>query len=241
MSNNNICVIVPARGGSKGIPQKNIKVLGKEPLVCWAIKVAQDLGIVNTSDIYLSTDCAEIENIGRDCGAQIIKRPASLAQDNSTVISMIDHHLALFKSSGHNYDIVVYLEPTSPFRTKEEVLKCIYALKNNNYDSVATFAETSFEIKNLLIEQSDGSLITHPNLEASISSPEKAYVLSGAVYAFSIASYLEHRPTGIYFGNQGHVVQTSPHIDIDEPHDLNKAKNLLYSLIGTYWNKLNLV
>jgi len=168
MIDDNLCVIVPARGGSKGIPGKNIKFLGQEPRVNWAIKIAFDIQSVNPSNVYLSTDCSKIMEIGKKCGAKVIERPSSLAQDKSTVISMIT------------------------------------------------------------------------NLN-TVSSPITPYVLSGAVYVFDVNSYMTQRPTGIYFGNRGHVIQTSPHVDIDEPFDLEKAQSLLHSLHGTYWDSLKLL
>jgi CMP-N-acetylneuraminic acid synthetase len=237
----NMCVIVPARGGSKGIPGKNIKLLGRETLVGWSIKIAQDIPNIGLSHIYLSTDCEDIAKEGSRHDAQIIERPRSLAQDDSTVISMIDHHLELFQQMGHSYEILIYLEPTSPFRTRQEILNCVKTLNTENYDSVATFAETEFNVSELLTRNPDGSLGPVDRRLSEQTILEKSYVLSGAVYAFKVDSYMRQRPAGIFFGNRGHVIQSSPHIDIDEPYDLAKAKNILQSLSSTYWDKLDLI
>jgi len=150
MIDDNLCVIVPARGGSKGIPGKNIKFLGQEPLVNWAIKIAFDIQSVNPSNVYLSTDCSKIMEIGKKCGAKVIERPSSLAQDKSTVISMIDHHLDLFKAMGKTYELIIYLEPTSPFRTTKEITECVNTLRRNNLDSVATLHGTYWDSLKLL-------------------------------------------------------------------------------------------
>ena len=105
----NITVIIPARGGSKGIPGKNIKNFEGKPLIIHSIEYARDSKLIN--EIYVSTDDDQIAHISKTAGAKIIKRPAELATDTSSTESAIEHAL---NNIDNLPDIIVLLQPTSP-------------------------------------------------------------------------------------------------------------------------------
>ena len=126
--------IIPARGGSKGVKRKNIKLLGGKPLVAYTILAAQ--GSKNLTKVVLSTEDDEISNISLDFECEVIKRPARLAADDSTMISVVLHVLEILESKGENYDYVFILQPTTPFRHSEDIDETVRLIIKTGADSV---------------------------------------------------------------------------------------------------------
>ncbi len=118
---NRVIALIPARGGSKRIPGKNIKSLGGKPLVCWSIETALALKL----PCYVSTDSRVIAEISQKAGAQVIQRPAELATDTATDAGVIIH-----ANSTLNADLLVYLRPTTPFREIQVVKNAIWWMQN---------------------------------------------------------------------------------------------------------------
>lgn len=117
-------VIIPARGGSKGIPHKNIKELGGKPLIYYAIDVARSLTI--DENICVSSDDDAIIKVVEDYGLAVpFKRPESLATDNAGTNGVLLHALNFYEEKGNNYDMVVLLQATSPFRRTEDVYEAV--------------------------------------------------------------------------------------------------------------------
>jgi len=127
-----VLAIIPARGGSKGVPKKNIKLLGGIPLIAHAIQCATNCKKVTRT--IVTTDSAEILLIAQYYGSEIIKRPEHLAEDTSNVISAVEHSL---QQLNDNYDLIVLLQPTSPLRTSNDLDNIISILEENkNVDGV---------------------------------------------------------------------------------------------------------
>lgn len=122
--------LIPARGGSKGIPGKNIKPLGGVPLIGHSIRHALKAGAPR-EDIVVTTDSEEIASIARQEGANVpFLRPAELASDTASSRDAILHALDTLSESGKHYDAVVVLQPTSPLRREEDILNAISAYEN---------------------------------------------------------------------------------------------------------------
>lgn len=160
-------VIIPARGGSKGIPHKNIKALGGKPLICRAIDNAR--AVADDADICVSTDAPEIIRVVEDYGLKVpFVRPAELAADNSGTYEVLLHALDFYEKQGRSYDAVLLLQPTSPFRRDEDVRGAM-ALYTPDIDMVVSVTEAkanpyynSFEADNeglLHISKGDGSYV----------------------------------------------------------------------------------
>lgn len=127
-----ILAIIPARGGSKGLPRKNIRELCGKPLIAWTIE--QALNAKCLDKIIVSTDDPDIADISKKYGAEIpFLRPKELARDDSPTIDVITHALEFFKTQGNNFDVVILLEPTSPLRKKDDIDKAV-AKFIENYD-----------------------------------------------------------------------------------------------------------
>jgi len=134
----NIVAIILARGGSKGIPKKNIKKICGKPLVSWTIEHAkQTKGI---SSVWLSSDSEQILKIGKSYGINIIKRPKNLAKDSSSSVSGWIHAINLIEKKD-KIDIVVALQPTSPLREFKDIDNGLKEFGKNKFDSMFSGAE----------------------------------------------------------------------------------------------------
>ncbi|MGK7957339.1 MAG: acylneuraminate cytidylyltransferase family protein, partial [Crocosphaera sp.] len=111
--------IIPARGGSKGVPRKNVRLLAGKPLIAHSIEDAQESSFVD--QVYVSTDNPEIATISVEYGAKIIERPAELANDTASSESALIHGLQALEKQNINPDLLVFLQCTSPIRTGVEI------------------------------------------------------------------------------------------------------------------------
>ncbi|MEK7178867.1 MAG: acylneuraminate cytidylyltransferase family protein, partial [Patescibacteria group bacterium] len=124
--------VIPARGGSKGFPGKNIIPLGGKPLIAWSIEAAKKSKLVER--VIVTTDDEKIASIAREYGAEVpFIRPAELAQDDTPPDPVLKHVLQfLEEKEGVSPEIIVWLEPPCPFRTPQEIDEAIVALKNDS-------------------------------------------------------------------------------------------------------------
>ena len=133
--------LIPARGGSKGIPHKNIKLLNGKPLIQYSIEIARQLA--DDCDICVSTDDIEIKRIAEELGLKVpFLRPDYLASDTAGTSDVIVHALDFYAEQGKAYDVVVLLQPTSPLRTVQNVKDCL-SMYTPDYDMVTTVKESS--------------------------------------------------------------------------------------------------
>ena len=129
-----IITIIPARGGSKGLPGKNIKTLASLPLIAHSIINAKKAKLVDK--VYVSTDDREIAEISSNYGAEIIDRPAELANDTASSESALIHAVEQIESTGVEIDLVVFLQCTSPIRTGEDIDNAINKVTTESADSL---------------------------------------------------------------------------------------------------------
>ena len=137
IGNNRVIAIIPARGGSKSIPKKNLCFLNGKPLLAWTLEAAKKTDIIDR--IIVFTDDKEIkrEAIRQDC--EVYKRPLKLSTDTSLVEDTVRYMYNLLIKEGEKCDIMLLLEVTSPFRTPYLIKKCVERLVTENLDSLATF------------------------------------------------------------------------------------------------------
>jgi CMP-N,N'-diacetyllegionaminic acid synthase len=131
--------IIPARGGSKGVPRKNIRFVNDFPLISYSIKAA--LNSKQIQDVFVSTEDKEIAEVSEKFKAKIIPRPMELAQDKSSTIDVIIHAVKYLTQKGMKPDNVILLQPTSPLRTSEDIDKAMEIFLNNECDSVISVVE----------------------------------------------------------------------------------------------------
>lgn len=123
--------LIPARGGSKGVPGKNIKMIYGKPLIVWSIERALESKLLER--VVVSTDSKEIAEISRMAGAEILMRPADLATDTASTLDVMIHALKYCPA-----DTLVLLQPTSPCRASGLIDECIEDFQQGDYDSLAT-------------------------------------------------------------------------------------------------------
>jgi len=124
--------VIPARGGSKGIPRKNLKPINGKPLIYWSIKAAKESILLDS--FLVSTDDLEIKTVAHKFGAEVLDRPKNLAQDFSTTLSVLQHVIREKQKA----DIIVLLQPTSPIREGALIDDCIRTFLKKEVDSLAT-------------------------------------------------------------------------------------------------------
>ncbi len=132
--------IVTARGGSKGLPRKNLAPLLGKPLLAWTAEAA--LSAKKLSRVVLSTDDEEIAGVGRSCGLCVpFRRPAELAADNTPTIPVLQHAVAELEKAGESYDAILTLQPTNPLRLPDDIDGAINLLERSSADSVISYAD----------------------------------------------------------------------------------------------------
>jgi len=132
----NLLIVIPARGGSKGLPRKNIKLLGERPLIDWSRAAVESAGFQSATCI-LSTDDIEIAKVGLKCGLEVpFRRPTSLATDEATMVDVALHALRWSALQGLSIEIVLLLLPTHPFRQPKQLATALQAFKNPEVDGV---------------------------------------------------------------------------------------------------------
>jgi CMP-N-acetylneuraminic acid synthetase len=181
-----ILALIPARGGSKRLPGKNIRVLGNKPLIVWSIDEAKD--IPDICDILVSTDDAAIASVCTDAGALVPwLRPADLATDTASSVDVVLHALDWYETQKGTVDGIVLLQPTSPFRTKESVLRGIELYIENGRKPVLgvspTHAHPMWTLK------MDGEYVVPFFKEHGLGTRSQdlptAYVVNGSFYLIS--------------------------------------------------------
>ena len=136
--------IVPARGGSKGIPHKNIRPLGGKPLIAWTAEAAR--GAARLTHTILSTDADEIAEAGRQAGLDVpFLRPAELATDTTPTLPVVQHAVRWLEARGERYDAVCLLQPTSPLRSARDIDACIELLDRSGADAAVSIARVPVE------------------------------------------------------------------------------------------------
>jgi CMP-N-acetylneuraminic acid synthetase len=136
--------LIPARGGSKGVPRKNIRLLCGKPLLQYTAEAALTARLLTR--IVLSTEDEEIAEVGRNCGLWVpFLRPAELAQDDTPTLPVVQHALQELESAGDRFDAVCLLQPTSPMRSAGQIDGCIDLLERSGVDSVMTVLEVPLE------------------------------------------------------------------------------------------------
>lgn len=179
-----ILIIIPARGGSKGIPRKNIKPLNGKPLIYYAIDTAR--AITTDENICVSTDDQEIKSVVENYGLRVpFLRPGELSTDTAGTYEVLLHALDYYEKQGKHYDIVLLLQTTSPFRTAEQVKEALALYDRSQADMVVSVKECPANpYYNVFEENSDGFLHVckgKGNIFRRQDAP-KVYEYNGAIY-----------------------------------------------------------
>ncbi|MDC1425200.1 acylneuraminate cytidylyltransferase family protein, partial [Oceanospirillaceae bacterium] len=189
--------IIPARGGSKGIPGKNIRILGGKPLLAYTIEVANEAGIFDR--IVLSTDSREIANVGKELGVEVpFIRPDELAQDDTPMLPVLQHEVRLLSQEDWFPDYICILQPTAPFRLVRDLVRGYDLLLNSECDSVVSVNQVpEHYAPHFVMKIEDGRLSHFLNDGIKVTRRQdvkKAYTRSGCFY-FTCTNALMDRNT----------------------------------------------
>jgi CMP-N,N'-diacetyllegionaminic acid synthase len=222
-----VFAVIPARGGSKSVPGKNIRPLAGKPLLAWSIEVARQVSEIDR--IIVSTDDAQIASVGRAHGAEVYARPPHLATDEALVIDALKDLLQTLQAEGDTPEWVILLEATCPLRTADDVRSCLNLVAQGGYDSVATFKDAELNPHRAwrLIDGVPEVFIAGAVPWLPRQKLPKAYQLNGAVYVFR-ANLLEQEAKSLLVGNLGAVLMPRDRSqDIDDIIDFTIVEALL--------------
>lgn len=215
--------LIPARGGSKGIPRKNCRLLAGKPLIAWSIEAALASPFIDS--VVVSTEDQEIAEISLEYGALVpFMRPSELAQDDSPGMAPVLHALTMLPE----FDHILLLQPTSPLRTVIEINRCIefaIAQKANAIVSVCESAQSPYWMYELDATNHLSKLIANNDITRRQELPT-VYSLNGALY-FARTEWLHKAQTFLTDETLGFVMPLEQSLDIDTPFDWKIAELLL--------------
>lgn len=218
--------IIPARGGSKGLPGKNIKLLNGKPLIAYTIEAA--LFSKKFSRIIVNTDDLEIAKIAMQYGAEVpFMRPQYLATDGAKSIDVLKHTIDYLQKHDHiNIDVLTILQPTSPLRTSEDIIEAIDIFTNKNADSVISYCQEHHPIVWNKYINNDGKFenIFEENLD-NRQEVKSSYYPNGAIYILKKKLILENQ----YYTENSYpyIMPRNKSIDIDTIEDFEHCAYIM--------------
>jgi CMP-N-acetylneuraminic acid synthetase len=223
IENYRVLGLIPARGGSKGLPGKNVRPLHGKPLIAWSIEAALTSRYID--EVIVSTDSEEIAAVASQHRARVEKRPEHLAGDAALVADAIRYVLDALNENGETFDIVVLLQPTSPIRPDNLVDECIEELVEKSVDSLATFSDVGLEPERLwtIDEGTPSKLLTASDPWLPRQALSKVYALNGLVYVFRVPPFMSEQTASVLVGRPAAKI-TDPYIDIDTLDDFLEAE-----------------
>jgi CMP-N,N'-diacetyllegionaminic acid synthase len=227
-------VIIPARGGSKDIPGKNIKLLANKHLIQYSVDVA--LEIFAKENICLSTDSPEIVLVAKNLGLDApFLRPAHLATDESGTYEVLMHAIDFYKGTGRNFRNILLLQPTSPLRQNFHVLQAL-KLFSDDLDLIVSVNETKANPYYILYEENPmGFLVkSKQGRFANRQACPKVWQINGAVYVFNTKSLIKEAP-GNFKRIKKYAMDPYYSIDIDTDLDWDFAEYLLRKYPDKYF------
>lgn len=215
--------LIPARGGSKGIPRKNIRLIAGKPLIAWTIEAALRSSLLDA--VVVSTEDEEIAEVARRHGAQVpFLRPTALAQDNSPGIDPVLHALDALPQ----HTSVLLLQPTSPLRRTDDIDRCLQLARQQGLKSVVSVVEADshpFWTYRLTEDAALRRFVEAAPVARRQDLPP-AYVLNGALY-YADAAWLRQSRTLVDADTRALVMAREHSVDIDTPLDWRFAELLL--------------
>ncbi|OUL24492.1 acylneuraminate cytidylyltransferase family protein [Nostoc sp. 106C] len=217
-----VLAIIPARGGSKTVPRKNIREIGGKPLIAWTIEEAKKSIYIDR--LILSSEDDEIISIAQQWGCEVaFKRPIELAQDDTPGIAPVLHALSQLPI----YDYIVLLQPTSPLRKVIDIDACLEAcVKTHSYSSVSVTESDSSPYWMYTVDKSGKMqpFIKTPNIFERRQDLPKVYLLNGAVYVAQTAWLLQNK-NFISEDTTAYIMPLERSLDIDTEFDLLWMQN----------------
>ena len=223
-----ILFLIPARGGSKGLPGKNIKELNKKALINHSVDFARNFS--DDSNICVSTDSAEIIKCVENNNLKVhFKRPTQLASDTASTMEVINHAINYYKAKGKLYDVLILLQPTTPFRRIDDLTDMIN-LWNNKLDLLVSVKEShDSPYFNMFEENRKGFLEKSKKSEITRrQDAPKVYAFNGSIYIYNVNSIKKNQIIRIKKYVMNNPIYS---IDIDTEFDFTVAETLNKKII----------
>ena len=222
-----VLAVIPARGGSKSVPRKNIKDLGGKPLITWTIEAAKASGVFDR--LILTTDDTEIAEVGKRYGAEVpFMRPSELAQDTTPTLPVLQHAITWLKEQeGYEPDAGMLLQPTTPFRSAEHIKGAVELFEKTGADSVVSVVEIPGNYNPHWAFKVDEDLRATLYLGGAIKTRikrrqdlPKAYSPNGMIYLFKPKFLFDAADQNFYGDDvRAYEVEERVSINIDSPED----------------------
>lgn len=229
----NTLVIIPARGGSKGIPGKNIKLLGRKPLIGYSIDAARS--IADDSHICVTTDDDHIIETVENYGLHVpFKRPAELATDTAGTYAVLLHALKFYEDKGERFDAIVLLQATSPFRTGKHIKEAI-KLYSKDIDMVVSVKETDSNPYYICFEDDENGMLHISKGDGNYIRRQDCppvYEYNGAIYIINTDS-LKAKPLNKFTKRVKYVMDREHSVDLDTMMDWMIAEYIIDNKVVT--------
>lgn len=223
----NILAIIPARGGSKSVVRKNVRLLCGKPLIAYTIEAALSSKLINR--VVVSTEDEEIAKVSKKYGAEVISRPTELAQDNTPSLPVYQHAIRhLEKMEDYRPEIIVTLQPTSPLRTVADIDTAIHMFLEKGCDSVVSVCEAEHPLGWMYTLKRDRlkPIVKGDEKVTRRQDAPKVYRLNGAVYVTSREIIMKENRV-LRRDKRAHIMPLERSIDIDTELDFKLAELLM--------------
>ena len=226
--NKEVVGIIPARGGSKGLPRKNVLPLAGKPLIAWSIEAAR--AAKQVSRVIVSTDDEEIARVTEAFGGEVIWRPKGLSGDSASSETALLHVLEQLEQHGCVFDTTVFLQATSPLRTSADIDDAVLRLDEGGYDSLFS----SVEMEDLCLWHSVNGVLAPANYDPAGRVPrqfrDKELIENGSIYVFQTNGFRKEHCR--FFGRIGHSVMESWKLfEIDTLSDFDLCEKLMKTFL----------
>ena len=230
-----VLAVIPARGGSKRLPEKNLRLIQGRPLVVKALDVARNSRFIDRG--VLSTDDYRVAALAQEYGySDTLMRPESLASDQATMTSVLLHVVGALRDQGSEYGYLVLLQPTSPLREARHVDQGFVRILERSATgllSVCLSEKPKEWLGSIGAEGSLNEFIRETNLDAQTQDLRPSYQINGAIYIVPVEQFLKYKSLFLPEGMVALIMDRSESIDIDYDHDFQLAEWLLQNQHST--------
>lgn len=214
--------VILARGGSKGVPRKNIRLLGGVPLLSHTLRAGADSGVLERT--VVSTEDTEIAEIARTLGAEVVDRPKAFSTDGAKSEEAFTHALTVREAIDGPYDAVMLLPPTAPFRTADHIREAVELYATDQFDTVIGI-ESVFKYR--YEHGTNGAFKPCYARRANRQEREATYIENGAFYLASAALVRDGKIFGATDRIGGVLMDKESSVNIDEPVDFDIAEAII--------------
>jgi len=225
--NRNILAIIPARGGSKGLPKKNLYPVNGKPLIVYTIEAA--LKSKSITKTIVSSDDAKTLELSKNHGAEIVKRQAKYASDEASSESVILDTLKQLRNAGESFDIIVLLQPTSPLRSSADIDNAIQTMYDQNANAVISVINIGIKpFKSYYLNEKGFLQGVYNNETPNLRRQDlpDAYLPTGAIYAVFTKIFLRTKSL-LPLNTVPYIMEKYKSIDIDIIDDITRVENVL--------------